>query len=149
MAAMKTLQDELRIPVGYSDHTCVIEVPIAAVAMGAEIIEKHFTLDKNMDGPDHKASSEPDELKAMVSAIRHIELAIGDGEKRVSPSERDCIVVARKSIVAARNIKIGEVFTANNITVKRPAGGISPMCWHEVIGKISKRNYAEDDFIEI
>ena len=149
LLAMNELKDRFVVRVGYSDHTKGIEVPIAAVALGAEIIEKHFTLDRNMEGPDHKASLEPDELKAMVSAIRNIELALGDGHKTVSESERKNIAVARKSIVAAKNIKAGEVFNENNLTVKRPGNGISPMDWEKVIGKTAKKDFAEDQLIEL
>ncbi len=149
LLAMNELKDRFGVRVGYSDHTKGIEVPIAAVALGAEIIEKHFTLDRNMEGPDHKASLEPDELKAMVSAIRNIELALGDGHKTVSESERKNIVVARKSIVAAKNIKAGEVFNENNLTVKRPGNGISPMDWENVIGKTAKKDFVEDQLIEL
>lgn len=149
LRAMDNLLQEFGVRVGYSDHTKGIEVPIAAVAMGAEIIEKHFTLDHNMEGPDHKASLEPQELKAMVDAIRNIELAMGDGKKHVSNSERKNIVIARKSIVAFRAIKAGEVFTEKNIAVKRPGNGINPMRWDEVIGKIAKRDFVEDELIEL
>lgn len=149
LTAMIDLTNELGLSVGYSDHTVGIEVPIAAVAMGARVIEKHFTLDHNMEGPDHKASLEPDELKAMVSAIRNIEKAIGDGKKHVSDSERKNIAIARKSIIAARNIKKGELLTENNLTVKRPGNGINPMRWNEVIGKIAVRDFVEDELIEL
>ena len=149
LLAMNELKDRFGVRVGYSDHTKGIEVPIAAVALGAEIIEKHFTLDRNMEGPDHKASLEPDELKAMVSAIRNIELALGDGHKTVSESERKNIVVARKSIVAAKNITAGEVFNENNLTVKRPGNGISPMDWENVIGKTAKKDFVKDQLIEL
>lgn len=149
LLAMNELKERFGVRVGYSDHTKGIEVPIAAVALGAEIIEKHFTLDRNMEGPDHKASLEPDELKAMVSAIRNIERALGNGHKRVSESERKNIAVARKSIVAAREIKAGEVFSETNLTVKRPGNGISPMRWEEVIGKIAKKDFQEDELIEL
>lgn len=149
LLAMNELKERFGVRVGYSDHTKGIEVPIAAVALGAEIIEKHFTLDRNMEGPDHKASLEPDELKAMVSAIRNIEFALGDGHKTVSESERKNIAVARKSIVAAKNIKAGEVFNENNLTVKRPGNGISPMDWENVIGKIAKKDFVEDQLIEL
>jgi N,N'-diacetyllegionaminate synthase len=149
LLAMNELKKRFGVRVGYSDHTKGIEVPIAAVALGAEIIEKHFTLDRNMEGPDHKASLEPDELKAMVSAIRNIELALGDGHKTVSESERKNIAVARKSIVAAKNIKAGEVFNENNLTVKRPGNGISPMDWEKVIGKTAKKDFVEDQLIEL
>lgn len=149
LLAMNELREKFGVRVGYSDHTKGIEVPIAAVALGAEIIEKHFTLDRNMEGPDHKASLEPDELKAMVAAIRNIERALGNGHKRVSESERKNIAVARKSIVAARDIKSGEVFSETNLTVKRPGNGISPMRWEEVIGKIAKKDFQEDELIEL
>jgi len=150
LKAMDALRKEFGVEVGYSDHTKGIEVPIAAVALGASVIEKHFTLDRNMEGPDHKASLEPDELKAMVSAIRNIEKAVdGDGTKHVSESERKNITIARKSIVAACDIKKGEVFTEENLTVKRPGNGISPMRWEEVIGTKAVRNFAEDELIEL
>lgn len=135
--------------VGYSDHTVGLTVPIAAAAMGATIIEKHFTLDKTMAGPDHRASLDPVELAAMVSAIRDVERAMGDGVKRVSESERPNIEVARKSIVAACDIKKGEVFTEQNITVKRPGNGISPMRWDEVVGQRAKRDFEYDNLIEL
>ena len=150
LKAMDALRKEFGVEVGYSDHTKGIEVPIAAVALGATVIEKHFTLDRNMEGPDHKASLEPDELKAMVSAIRNIEQAIGgDGTKHVSDSEKKNIAVARKSIVAACDIQAGDVFTEQNLTVKRPGNGISPMHWEEVIGTKAIRDFSEDDLIEI
>lgn len=150
LKAMDALRKEFGVEVGYSDHTKGIEVPIAAVALGASVIEKHFTLDRNMEGPDHKASLEPDELKAMVSAIRNIEKAMdGDGTKHVSESERKNITIARKSIVAAYEIKAGETFTEQNLTVKRPGNGISPMRWEEVIGTRAIRNFAEDELIEL
>ena len=150
LRAMQTLKDAFKCQVGYSDHTKGIEVPIAAVALGATVIEKHFTLDRTLPGPDHKASLEPDELKAMVSAIRYIEKAVGgDGTKHVSESERKNIAIARKSIVAACNIKAGEVFTEDNLTVKRPGSGISPMRWEEVIGMKAKRDFNEDELIEL
>ena len=150
LKAMAALRREFGVEVGYSDHTKGIEVPIAAVALGATIIEKHFTLDRNMEGPDHKASLEPDELKAMVNAIRNIEKALsGDGTKHVSNSERKNITIARKSIMAACNIKKGEVFTEDNLTVKRPGNGISPMRWEEVIGTKAVRDFAEDELIEL
>ena len=135
--------------VGYSDHTVGIEVPVAAVAMGARIIEKHFTLDRNLPGPDHKASLEPAELASMVSAIRNIELAIGSGKKHVSDSERPNIVVARKSIVAATDIRKGDLLTENNITVKRPGNGISPMKWDSVLGTAAIRDFLADELIEL
>lgn len=135
--------------VGYSDHTNGIEVPVAAVAMGADIIEKHFTLDKSLPGPDHKASLDPAELKAMVQAIRHTELAVGSPMKEVSPSERGNIVVARKSIVAAHPIAEGELLTEDNITVKRPGNGISPMLWDTVLGTRACRDFVADELIEL
>ena len=147
--AMQTLKDKFGLEVGYSDHTSGIEVPIAAAALGAAVIEKHFTLDRKMEGPDHKASLEPDELAKMVASIRNIEKALGTGNKTPSPSEKKNISVARKSIVAARNIKAGEVFTEENITVKRPGTGISPMKWNEVLGTKAVRNFDEDELIEL
>ena len=150
LKAMEALRKEFGVEVGYSDHTKGIEVPIAAVALGATVIEKHFTLDRNMEGPDHKASLEPDELKAMVGAIRNIEKAVGgDGTKHVSESERKNIAIARKSIVAACDIKAGELFTEKNLTVKRPGNGISPMRWEEVLGTKAKKDFSEDELIEI
>ena len=148
LSAMQTIREETGKQVGYSDHTQGIEVPIAAVAMGATVIEKHFTLDKEMEGPDHKASLNPEELKAMVEAIRHIEVAVGDGKKEPSPSEQSNKSVARKSIVAKRNIKQGEILTEENLTVKRPGNGISPMCWYEIIGTSAIRDFMEDELIE-
>ncbi|MFH1428299.1 MAG: N-acetylneuraminate synthase [Candidatus Margulisiibacteriota bacterium] len=147
--AMLTIQSELDVTVGYSDHTLGIEVPVAAAAMGAAVIEKHFTLDKNMPGPDHKASLEPDELKAMVSAIRNIEIALGSVDKIPSPSELKNRDIVRKSIVAASNISEGEQFTEENITVKRPGTGISPMEWDNVLGQKAKRAYNKDELIEM
>lgn len=149
LRAMQMLKDKFEVAVGYSDHTAGIEVPIAATALGAEVIEKHFTLDKTMEGPDHKASLEPDELKNMVEAIRNIEVALGDGVKRPSESEQKNIQVARKSIVAAVNIKKGDVFTEANLTVKRPGTGISPMRWKELLGQTATRDYVEDEMIEL
>lgn len=149
LLAMDTLKKEFGCTVGYSDHTKGIEVPVAAVARGAKIIEKHFTLDKNMEGPDHKASLEPDELKSMILAIRNIEKALGNGEKRVSDSERENISIARKSIVASKKIQAGEVFSEDNITTKRPGNGISPMRWNEVIGKTATRDFEEDELISL
>ena len=145
--AMLTIQKELGVAVGYSDHTLGVEVDIAAVAMGASIIEKHFTLDKTMNGPDHKASLEPEELKSMVASIRNIEKAMGNSEKKPSPSESINIEVVRKSIVASQDIKKGEVLTERNITVKRPGDGMSPMKWDSVIGSIAVKSYNSDDFI--
>jgi len=147
LKAMLTIKEAFKVNVGYSDHTLGIEVPIAAVAIGAKVIEKHFTLDRTLPGPDHKASLEPDELKAMVKAIRNIEVALGNGIKRPSKSEAKNKVVARKSIVAKRDIKKGEKFTEENITVKRPGNGISPMRWDEIIGKVANRDYKEDELI--
>ncbi len=149
LKAMETIKNKFNVEVGYSDHTKGIEVPIAAVAMGAKIIEKHFTLDNNMEGPDHKASLEPEELKAMVDAIRNIEAAIGTGLKEPANSEIKNINIARKSIIAKQDIKAGEVFTEENLAVKRPGDGISPMRWFEVIGKVAGRDFSEDELIEL
>ena len=150
LRAMLHIQQKVGVAIGYSDHTLGIEVPIAAVALGATVIEKHFTLDKTLPGPDHKASLEPDELKAMVSAIRNIEKAVGgSGLKEVSASEAKNKPIARKSIVASKSIKKGDFFTEENITVKRPGIGISPMQWDEVIGKTAKKDFEEDDLIEL
>ena len=146
--AMLTIKDELGVNIGYSDHTLGIEVPIAAVAMCATVIEKHFTLDRSLPGPDHTASLEPDELKAMVTAIRNIERAMGDGVKQPSPSETKNINIVRKSIVAAKNIEKGEIFTEENLAVKRPGTSISPMRWDEIIGRFAERDYKVDEFIE-
>lgn len=145
--AMNTIKEKLNVEVGYSDHTLGIEVSIAAVSMGAKVIEKHFTLDKNMEGPDHKASLEPNELKQMVECIRNIEKAMGDGIKKPSKSEMKNIDIVRKSIVAIKKIKKGEIFTEENIYIKRPGNGISPMKWYEVLGTIATRDYNEDDLI--
>jgi N,N'-diacetyllegionaminate synthase len=145
--AMLTIQKKFDIAVGYSDHTLGFEVDIAAVAMGATIIEKHFTIDKSMDGPDHKVSLELDELKAMVLAIRNIEKAMGSGEKIPSPSESVNIDIVRKSIVASSYIKKDELFTDNNITVKRPGRGITPMHWDKIIGTVAIKDYKIDDLI--
>lgn len=149
LRAMQTIANEFGVCVGYSDHTLGIEIPVAAVAMGASVIEKHFTLDRNMEGPDHKASLEPDELCEMVKAIRNVEDALGDGVKRITESERKNIIIARKSIVAARNIKKGEVFTESNLTTKRPGDGVSPMRWNEVLGQTAKRDFEEEEKIEL
>ena len=150
LRAMLTIRSTFPgVQVGYSDHTLGIEVPIAAVAMGATVIEKHFTLDRNMEGPDHKASLEPDELKAMVKAIRNIEKALGSGIKQPSPSELKNKPIARKSIVAARDIKEGEEFTEENLTTKRPGTGISPMRWDEMIGRTAGKNYKTDEIINL
>lgn len=145
LKAMQTIACTFSIDVGYSDHTLGIEVPIAAVAMGAKVIEKHFTLDKTMEGPDHKASLEPNELKAMVKAIRNIEKALGNGIKKPSKSEQPNMVVARKSIVAVKPIKKGEHLSEENLAVKRPGDGINPMRWDEVIGTTAQRDYQMDE----
>ena len=147
LKAMLTIKDELGVNIGYSDHTLGIEISIAAVAMGATVIEKHFTLDRSLPGPDHAASLEPDDLKAMVSAIRNIEKAMGNGIKEPSPSEIKNIPIVRKSIVAKMSIKKGELFTEENLTVKRPGTGISPMGWDTVIGKAATSDYEMDDLI--
>ena len=147
MKAMLTMKDKFNLPVGYSDHTQGIEIPIMAVAMGATIIEKHFTLDKNMEGPDHKASLEPDELKQMVKEIRNVEKAFGSGVKEPQESEKKNIKIARKSIVAKCDIKKGDLFSESNLTCKRPGNGISPMKWDEIIGTIANKDYEEDDLI--
>ena len=149
LQAMLTIRDAFRVAVGYSDHTLGIEVPIAAVALGATVIEKHFTLDRSLSGPDHKASLEPGELKAMVAAIRNIELALGDGIKRPSLSEAKNKPIARKSIVASELIRSGEAFTKKNLTIKRPGTGISPMRWDEFLGKKAQRDFAPDELIEL
>lgn len=147
LRAMCSIRDAFGVAVGYSDHTTGIEVPIAAVALGATIIEKHLTLDRNLPGPDHKSSVEPNEFTSMVRAIRNIEQAIGDGIKRPSPSEVKNKPIARKSLVAAKQIRAGERFTTENITTKRPGGGISPMRWDEVIGRVAPRDFAVDELI--
>ncbi len=149
LKAMQTMRDEFHLEVGYSDHTKGIEVPIAAVALGATIIEKHFTLDRNMEGPDHKASLEPQELAEMVCCIRNIEKALGSGDKTPSPSEKKNIAVARKSIVAKSKIKAGDTLTEDNITVKRPGIGISPMKWFEVLGTKAVKDFDEDELITL
>jgi N,N'-diacetyllegionaminate synthase len=150
LMAMIGIKEEFGVTVGYSDHTLGIEVPIAAVALGGKVIEKHFTLDRSLPGPDHSASLEPDELKQMVNAIRNIELAIsGSGKKEPSSSELKNILIARKSIVAKNKILAGEIFTEENITTKRPGNGISPMKWDEVIGKVAIKDFNEDDLIEL
>lgn len=146
--AMISMQQKYGVNIGISDHTMGIEVPIAAVAMGATVVEKHITLDKNLEGPDHRASLEPDELKKMITSIRHIEAAMGDGIKKVQKCEIENIAVARKSIVANRSIKKGEVYTSENIATKRPGTGISAMRWYEFIGKRANRDYEEDELIE-
>ncbi len=149
LKAMEIMRKRFNVEVGYSDHTRGIEVSIAAVALGATVIEKHFTLDRNMEGPDHKASLEPSELAVMVSSIRNIEKAIGIGIKTASPSEKKNKAVARKSIVAKTNIKKGEPFVEENITVKRPGSGISPMKWFDVLGTKAVRDFKEDELIEL
>lgn len=149
LRAMDTLRNEFGCEVGYSDHTCGIEIPIAAVARGAVIIEKHLTLDRNMEGPDHKASIEPDEFAQMVTAIRNVERALGDGNKIPAGSETKNIDIARKSIVAKVDINKGEILTEDNITTKRPGNGISPMRWMEVIGTKAVRDFSEDELIEL
>jgi N,N'-diacetyllegionaminate synthase len=149
LRAMVNIGHALGVKVGYSDHTQGIEIPIAAVALGAIVIEKHFTLDRSLPGPDHRASLEPDELKAMVAGIRTIERALGDGIKRPSPSELKNKPIARKSLVAAREIKAGELFSPDNLTAKRPGTGISPMKWDEVIGRTAARDFNEDELIEL
>jgi N,N'-diacetyllegionaminate synthase len=149
LLAINTIKEKFKTAVGYSDHTQGIEVPIAAVAIGATVIEKHFTLDRNMEGPDHKASLEPTELKQMVISIRNIELALGNGIKEPSPSEQKNKAIARKSIVAAKKIEENEILTENNLTIKRPGNGINPMKWYEVIGKKAKRSFAKDELIEL
>ncbi len=149
LRAMLTIRDAFGVAVGYSDHTQGIEVAIAAVALGATVIEKHFTLDRNLPGPDHKASLEPDELKAMVAAIRNIEQAMGDGIKRPSASEAKNKPIARKSLVAACAIRAGECFNETNLAVKRPGTGLSPMRWDEVLGRKAPRDFAPDELIEL
>lgn len=148
LRAMLSIREAFGVQVGYSDHTAGIEVPIAAVALGATVIEKHFTLDRNLPGPDHQASLEPGELKAMVAGIRNIELALGDGVKRPSPSEAKNLPVARKSLVAARPIRAGEPFTQDNLAVKRPGTGVSPMRLNEVLGRVAGRDFQTDELIE-
>src|SRR5690554_1270836 len=150
LKAMLSIQQEFGTDIGYSDHTLGIEVPVAAVALGATVIEKHFTLNNKMEGPDHAASLEPHQLKEMVKSIRNIEQAIsGDGIKKPSVSERKNIEIARKSIVASKTISKGEFFTEDNLTTKRPGIGISPMKWDEVIGKVATKDYSTDDLIEL
>lgn len=149
LLAMREIADKLNIKTGYSDHTQGIEVSIAAAALGAVVVEKHFTLSRFLPGPDHKASLEPAELREMVTAIRHIDEALGDGHKGVSESEKGNIVVARKSIIAARDIKKGDVFTEENLTVKRPGNGVSPMKWDEVLGMTASRDFHTDELIEL
>lgn len=147
LKAIQTMKDKYNLEIGYSDHTEGIEVSIAAVAMGATIIEKHFTLDKALEGPDHKASLNPDELKNLVKAIRNVELAFGDGIKKPAKSEIKNTEIARKSIVAKCDIKKGEILSEKNITTKRPATGLNPMKWDEIIGIAAQKNYKEDEII--
>ena len=149
LRVMQSISAAFGVTVGYSDHTPGIEVAIAAVALGASVIEKHFTLNRELPGPDHKASLEPNELKAMVAAIRNIEVALGDGIKRLSPGEIKNKPIARKSIIAVVEIRKGDFFTAENLTAKRPGDGISPMCWDEVVGRIAPRDFAVDELIEL
>lgn len=149
LLAMRNIGESLGVAVGYSDHTTGTEVAIAAVALGASVIEKHFTLDRSLPGPDHAASLEPQELAAMVKAIRNIEAALGDGVKRPSPSEVKNRPIVRKSLVAAVPIREGERFSAENLVVKRPGNGVSPMRWDEVIGRIARRDFSEDELIEL
>lgn len=149
LLAMCTMKNTIGLSVGYSDHTEGIEVPIAAVALGATVIEKHFTLDKTMEGPDHKASLEPEELKQMVKAIRNIEQALGSGRKEPSESEMKNINIVRKSIVAKHDIMEGEVFSEKNLTAKRPGNGVTPMLWSDIIGKKAKKDYKEDEQIKV
>lgn len=148
LRAMNTIGKTFNIKFGYSDHTLGIEIPTAAVALGATVIEKHFTLDRNMEGPDHKASLEPEELNNMVKAIRNIDLALGDGIKTPSESEKPNMAIARKSIVAATNIKKGETYSELNLAIKRPGNGISPMLWEDILGKTATKDYKSDDLIE-
>lgn len=147
--AMLTMRNELGVEIGYSDHTDGIEVSVAAVALGATVIEKHFTLDKNLPGPDHKASLNPSDLKLLVSQIRNVEKALGHSEKLPSDSEYKNIKIARKSIVAERDISVGEVFSEKNLTIKRPGSGVSPMKWYELMGTLSTKSYKKDELIEI
>lgn len=149
LKAMNTIKAAFNYPVGYSDHTPGIEIPLAAVAVGATVIEKHFTLDKNLPGPDHRASLDKEEFRSMITAIRNIELSLGDGVKRPAPCEIPNMKVARKSIVAARDIKAGEILSAANLTVKRPGTGIPPYRWNELVGKTATRNFVKDDLITL
>ena len=148
LRAMQSIQKKINVAVGYSDHTLGIEIPIAAVALGATIIEKHFTTDRSLPGPDHKASLEPVELKAMIDGIRNIEKALGDGVKRLMPSEITNLPIARKSIVASLPIKAGALFTEHNLTAKRPGTGISPMQWGKLMGRTASRDYLGDELID-
>ena len=149
LKAMLAIRDAFGVKIGYSDHTLGTDVSVAAVAMGATVIEKHFTLDRNLPGPDHKASLEPEELKAMVQAIRNIEKALGNGIKRPSASETKNKLIVRKSLVASTAIRNGDSFTETNLAVKRPGTGISPMCWDEVLGRTAIRDFAPDELIEL
>ena len=149
LKAMLTLKEKFQTDVGYSDHTMGTEIPIAAAALGAVVIEKHFTLSRSMEGPDQKASLEPGEFKSMVSAIRHIEMAMGDGEKKPAQSEMANRIVARKSIIARKPVAKGEILTEENITTKRPGNGLSPMMWHEVLGTAAVHDFKEDELIEL
>ena len=148
LRAMQSIHSEFNVAVGYSDHTLGIEIPIAAVALGATVIEKHFTMDRNLPGPDHKASLEPSELQDMITAIRNIESALGDGSKRLMPSEMMNRAIARKSIVTSEPISVGQVFTEVNLTTKRPGTGISPMEWDNIIGSKAQRSYSNDELID-
>ena len=148
LRAMNSIRNTLGVAVGYSDHTLGIEVSVAAVALGASVIEKHFSIDRSLPGPDHKASLEPDELLAMVKAIRNIEVALGSDVKEPTISEIKNIRIARKSILAGRKIEIGEILSASNLVVKRPGGGVSPMHWDQMIGQIASRNYLPDEMID-
>lgn len=147
LRAMHTMSEELSLPVGYSDHTNGIEIPVAAVALGAKVIEKHFTLDRNLPGPDHVSSLDPSELGKMMIAIRNVESSLGDGEKRPTPSELKNLSVARKSIVASKPIKVGQLFTEENLSCKRPGDGISPMKWEEVLGIAATQDFDVDEKI--
>lgn len=149
LMAMRTLKESFKCKVGYSDHTLGIDVPIAAAALGAEMIEKHFTLDRTMDGPDHKASLEPDELKSMVKSIRNVEMAIGNGIKVPNKSEIDISTVVLKRIVASKDIKAGETFNNDNLTYKRTSNGISTLYWDLINGSIAKRDYKKNESIEL
>lgn len=149
LRAMQTLQHRYGVPVGYSDHTDGIEVPVAATALGAAVLEKHFTLDRAMEGPDHKASLDPDGLRAMIQSVRRIEQALGDGEKTVTAAEAPNRAVARKSIVARCDIREGERLTEQNLTTKRPGTGLSPMRWKDLLGTPARRDFAEDEMIEV
>jgi N,N'-diacetyllegionaminate synthase len=149
LRAMQSIRNEFDVAVGYSDHTLGIEIPIAAVALGATVIEKHFTCDRTLPGPDHKASLEPSELKYMIDGIRNLESALGDGIKRLMPSEKENLRVIRQSIVARTQISKGEIFSVANLTTKRSGDGVSPMLWDHVVGKVAGKNYITDELIEI